>query len=87
MAPTPADPPLERQKRDRWQSASHARLPVAVLLPGLAFVAMGRPLPGLICYVLQASFAGWPPAAFWAVRAIRQVEQKQRVLAARLRPN
>lgn len=56
------------------------------LLPGRAFFAMGRPVPGLVCCVLQASLLGWLPAALWAIRAERRVANKQRGLAARLRP-
>jgi hypothetical protein len=56
------------------------------LLPARVFFAMGRPAPGLVCCVLQASLLGWVPAALWAVHAERRVAQKQRGLAARLRP-
>ena len=61
------------------------RLPT-VFLPGRVFFAMGRPVPGIVCCVLQASLLGWVPAALWAVRAQRHVANKQRGLAARLRP-
>jgi len=57
-----------------------------VLLPGRVFFAMGRPVPGIVCCVLQASLLGWVPAALWAVRAERHLAAKQRGLAARLRP-
>ena len=57
-----------------------------VLLPGRVFFAMGRPVPGIVCCVLQASLLGWAPAALWAVRADRYLAAKQRGLAARLRP-
>jgi hypothetical protein len=59
---------------------------LTVLVPGQAFFAIGRPGPGLVCCVLQASLLGWVPAALWAVRAERRVAEKQRSLAARLRP-
>jgi len=65
--------------------ASPRRVP-ALLLPGRVFFAMGRPVPGIVCCVLQASLLGWVPAAFWAVRAERHLAAKQRGLAARLRP-
>ena len=86
VALIPADPSPERSKGVGRQSARR-RLSVAVLLPGLAFVSMGRSVPGLICYVLQASVVGWLPAALWATYATRHGERKQRQLAARLRPN
>ena len=56
------------------------------LLPGRVFFAMGRPVPGLVCCVLQASLLGWVPAALWAFWAKRGAATKQRSLAARLRP-
>jgi hypothetical protein len=57
-----------------------------ILLPGRVFFAMGRPAPGIVCCVLQASLLGWVPAALWAIRAERHLADKQRGLAARLRP-
>jgi hypothetical protein len=57
-----------------------------VFLPGRVFFAMGRPVPGVVCCVLQASLLGWVPAVLWAVRAQRHLAAKQRGLAARLRP-
>ena len=86
VTPSPADPSPERSKGVGRQSAGR-RLSTAVLLPGLAFVSMGRQVPGLICYALQASVVGWLPAALWATYATRHGERKQRQLAARLRPN
>ena len=56
------------------------------LLPARVFFAMGRPVPGLVCCILQASLLGWLPAALWAFRAERRVTLKHRGLAARLRP-
>jgi hypothetical protein len=75
-----------RQEGTGRQRAGLLRFPTAVLLPGRAFFAMGRPGPGLVCYALQASLFGWLPAALWAVHAERRLAQKQRGLAARLRP-
>ena len=85
-APISADPSPEWSKGVGRQSARR-RLSVAVLLPGLAFVSMGRSVPGLICYALQASVVGWLPAALWATYATRHCERKHRQLASRLRPN
>jgi len=85
MAPGLASPIAGSWKGDGHKGASRVRLPVAVVLPGLAFYRMGRPVLGLICYTFQASLAGWLPAALWATYATRQVERRQRDLAARLR--
>lgn len=62
------------------------RLLTVVMVPGRAFLAMGRPVPGVVCLGLQASLIGWLPAAIWAAYATKHVQQKQRALAARLRP-
>ena len=59
--------------------------PRAVLLPGLTFFDMGRPASGLVCTALQASLVGWLLAALWAAFARRQVVNKHKRLAARLR--
>ena len=85
MAPSLASPAAGSWKGNGQKGAGRVRLPVAIVLPGLAFYRMGRPVLGLICYTLQASLAGWLPAALWATYATRQVEQRQRSLAARLR--
>ena len=86
VAPAPALP-LGRRNGGGERKRDLVRLPIAVLLPGLAFFAMGRPVPGLACLALQASLVGWLPAAVWAACATRQARQKQRALAGRLRPN
>ena len=62
------------------------RLFTVVMVPGRAFFAMERPTAGLVCLGLQASLVGWVPAAIWAAYATKRVQQKQRALAARLRP-
>jgi hypothetical protein len=68
-----------------WDVARLGPLATA-LLPARVFFAMGRPMPGLVCCILQASLLGWLPAALWAFRAERRVTLKRRGLAARLRP-
>ena len=62
------------------------RLLTVAMVPGRAFFAMDRRVPGLVCLGLQASLVGWLPAAIWAAWATRHVQQKQRALAARLSP-
>ena len=62
------------------------RLLTVVMVPGRAFFVMEQPIAGLVCLGLQASLVGWVPAAIWAAYATKHVQQKQRALAARLRP-
>lgn len=57
---------------------------ITAMVPGRVFLAMDRPISGLICLGLQASLIGWLPAAIWAGFATTRVRQKQRALAARV---
>jgi uncharacterized membrane protein YqaE (UPF0057 family) len=50
------------------------RLFLAIFLPFVAFFAIGRPLAGFICLLLQITILGWIPAALWAVYAVGQYE-------------
>ena len=92
--PTSASARTKQSHRTRLKSGSMAgeqrqslmRLLTIVMVPGRAFFAMDRPVPGLVCLGLQASLVGWPPAAIWAAWATKRAQQKQRALAARLRP-
>lgn len=68
-------------QRDRFN-----HLLMTIMVPGRTFLAMDRPVSGLVCLGLQASLIGWLPAAIWAAVATTRVRQKQRALAARLRP-
>ena len=71
---------------DEKQRHDLMRLLTVVMVPGRAFFAMERPIAGLACLGLQASLVGWVPAAIWAAYSSKRVQQKQRALAARLRP-
>lgn len=77
-------------KAGRAWSGSITRSLIALLLPGPAFFCIGRPKTGLVCLALQLSVVGWIPAGVWAAKAMRQQQasrERQRILAARLRPN
>ena len=79
---TPPKPSLMAEE----QRQGLMRLLTVAMVPGRAFFAMDRPVPGMVCLGLQASLVGWLPAAVWATWATKRVRQKQRALAARLRP-
>ena len=91
--PTSANAHTNQSHRTRPKPSSMAgerrndlmRLLTMVMVPGRAFFALGRPVPGVVCLGLQASLVGWVPAAIWAAWATKRVQQKQRALAARLR--
>lgn len=63
------------------------RLILAILLPWLQFITIGRPLAALICLVLQITLIGWVPAAIWSVYALSQFKTDRKiktVLAGRI---
>jgi hypothetical protein len=45
----------------------YGRVLLAIFVPWLQFFTLGRPLPGLICLVLQGSLIGWFPAMVWSL--------------------
>ncbi len=55
------------------------RLVIAFLLPWLTFFTIGRPIPGVICLVLQLTLLGWIPATIWAVYAVSQYDTDQKI--------
>ena len=62
---------------------------VAVLLPWLALLLIGRVFQAILCLILQVTVLGWIPAALWAVvvvqddRRERQYQEMLRVLHGR----
>lgn len=45
-------------------------LKYALFLPFMVFFSAGRPVAGVLCFVLQFSLIGWLPAVAWAVRTL-----------------
>ena len=39
---------------------------VAILLPPLAMLLVGRPMEAVVCLILQITVFGWVPAAIWS---------------------
>jgi uncharacterized membrane protein YqaE (UPF0057 family) len=58
------------------------RLIIAIFLPWLLFLTIGRPFSGIICLILQITLIGWIPAALWAVFALSQFKTDQKINAA-----
>jgi uncharacterized membrane protein YqaE (UPF0057 family) len=62
---------------------------VAILLPWLALLLLGRIFQAAFCLGLQLTVVGWVPAAIWAVMVVtndrreRQYRQMLRVLRGR----
>jgi len=45
----------------------YGRVLLAIFVPWLQFFTLGRPLPGLLCLLLQGSLIGWFPAMIWSL--------------------
>lgn len=58
------------------------RLILAILLPWLQFLTIGRPIAAIICLILQISLIGWLPAAIWSVYALSQFTTDRKIRAA-----
>ena len=52
---------------------------IALLLPWLSFFTIGKPISGVICLLLQITLIGWLPAAIWAMFAINNYYNEERV--------
>lgn len=55
---------------------------IAILLPPLGMLLVGRVLLALICLLLMMSILGWPLAAIWAVLVVNNAEHDKRLQAA-----
>jgi uncharacterized membrane protein YqaE (UPF0057 family) len=55
------------------------RLLLAIFLPFVVFFTIGRPIAGIICFLLQITLIGWLPAAIWAVYALGQYKTDRKI--------
>ena len=55
------------------------RLFLAIIMPWLQFLTIGRPIAGIICLLLQITIIGWIPAAIWSVYALSQYKTDQKI--------
>lgn len=46
------------------------RILLAILLPPLGMLSVGKPVQAVICLVLMITIIGWPIAAIWAVLTV-----------------
>lgn len=58
------------------------RLLLAIFLPWLQFITIGRPVAGIFCLVLQITLIGWLPAALWSVYALYQIRNEEHLSLA-----
>ena len=52
---------------------------IAILVPPLGMLVVGRPLQALLCLLLMISLIGWPLAALWALLVVNSAETEKRV--------
>ena len=55
---------------------------IAILLPPLGMLLVGRVFQALLCLVLMITIIGWPLAAIWALLVVNSAETETRVRRA-----
>jgi uncharacterized membrane protein YqaE (UPF0057 family) len=55
---------------------------LAILLPPLGLLSVGRSGQALVCLVLMLTIIGWPLAAVWALLVVNSAETERRVRRA-----
>ena len=55
---------------------------IAIILPPLGMLLVGRPLLAVVCLILQVTILGWPLAAIWAVLVVNNAEHDKRLRRA-----
>ena len=58
------------------------RYVLAILLPPLGLLSVGRGGQALVCLVLMLTIIGWPLAAVWALLVVNSSETERRVRRA-----
>ena len=52
---------------------------IAIILPPLGMLLVGRVGLALLCLILQITILGWPLAAIWAVLVVNNAENDKRM--------
>jgi len=55
---------------------------IAIILPPLGMLLVGRLGLALLCLILQLTILGWPLAAIWAVLVVNNAEHDRRLRRA-----
>jgi len=55
---------------------------IAIVLPPVGMLLVGRLGLALVCLILQLTILGWPLAAIWAVLVVNNAEHDKRLKAA-----
>lgn len=52
---------------------------VALLLPWVAFLTVGKPISAIVCLILQCTVLAWPLAAIWAMLGVHEYRERRRL--------
>ena len=55
---------------------------IAILLPPLGMMLVGRMFQAFLCFILMITLIGWPLAAIWALLVVNSAETEKRVRRA-----
>jgi uncharacterized membrane protein YqaE (UPF0057 family) len=55
---------------------------IAIILPPLGMLLVGRIGLAVVCFLLQITILGWPLAAIWAVLVVNNAEHDKRLRKA-----
>ena len=55
---------------------------IAILIPPLGMLLVGRMLQAFLCLILMITLIGWPLAAIWALLVVHSAETESRVRRA-----
>ena len=64
----------------RW--SQFMKYVIAILLPPLGMLLVGRVFQALLCLILMITIIGWPLAAIWALLVVNSAETESRVRRA-----
>ena len=59
---------------------------LAILLPPIGMLSVGKPFQALFCLILMVTVIGWPIAAIWAVLTVHSAfadRRAERIVRAR----
>ena len=66
-------------ERERADDTARMRYLLAILLPPLGLLSVGKVFQALVCLILWVTIIGWPLAALWALFAVHGAETESRV--------
>ena len=52
---------------------------LAIILPPIGLLSVGKPFQALLCLVLMVTVIGWPIAALWAALVVHGAQTESRV--------